>query len=119
MKPKKIDNEIKASRERINALDSRLNLEKSKLKKIDEMQESLYELNKNMSKCIELLSKSIVGPTTNRFFNDMENNNRAFYLKSNNLLEEETNDTMRNINKLYKEKVAEIEKGKQKEEEKE
>lgn len=110
METKKIDNIVKTQKQKINELDNKLSAEKAKLRKIDAMQDSLYELNKNMNKCIELLSKSIVGPATNRFFNDMENNNRVFYAKSSAILEEESSDTMKNINNIYKEKIAEIEK---------
>ena len=115
METKRIDNEIKVHKQKINELDNKLSQEKAKLKKIDEMQESLYELNKNMSKCIELLSKSIVGPTTSRLFNNMEENNRMFYTKSTVILDEEASDTMKNINEIYKEKIDEIEKKRQKE----
>ena len=117
MDGKKIDNEIKTQKQRINELDNKLSIEKAKLQKLDDMQESLYELNKNMSKCIELLAKSIIGPTTNRFFNEMENNNRMYYKRGSMILEEESASTMRNINKIYKDKIAEIEKGRKQKEE--
>lgn len=117
MDSKKIDNEIKTHKAKINELDNHLNIEKKKLKRIDEMQESLYELNKNMSQCIELLSKSIVGGNSAKMFSEMENKNRTFYIKSNSILEEESARTMEKINGIYKEKINEIEKSKKEEKE--
>ncbi len=116
MESKKIDNKIKSNKQRINEIDNILSIEKQKIKKIDEMQETIYELNKNMNKCIDLLSKSIKGKTTDIIFNDIENANRKFYIKTNNVLEEETIDTMKKINKLYKEKNQEVEKNRAKKE---
>lgn len=115
---KKIDNNIKTTKQIINEIDNKLSVEKKKIKKLDEMQETLYELNKNMTKCIELLSKSIKGPTTNNIFSDMENKNRIFYIKGSSVLDEETELSMKKIQNLYKEKSNEIAKSK-KEQEKE
>ncbi len=112
METKRIDNNIKESKQKINEIDNMLNIEKKKIKTLEEMKETVYELNKNLNTCISLLSKSIKGKTTDIIFNDMENANRRIYMKNNNLLEEETLDTMKKINKLYIEKNDEIEKNK-------
>lgn len=116
MDQKIIDNDIKKSKDRINQIDNTLSIEKKKIKKLDEIQDTFYELNKNLNICIGLLAQSIKGKDTDIIFNDIENTNRKIYLKSKNSLDEETMKTMKKINNLYKEKNDEIKKSKEKKE---
>ena len=101
MDTKRIDNNIKESKQKINEIDNMLNIEKKKIKTLEEMKETVYELNKNLNTCISLLSKSIKGKTADIIFNDMENANRRIYMKNNNLLEEGTNELTNGTNELY------------------
>ena len=78
--------------------------EKKRLQKLDDMQEEIVALNKNLTKCIDLLSKSISGPVTNNVFNDMHNSNRLFYVKTSGIIDEESTNSKININRLYQEK---------------
>ena len=101
---RKADNRTITVRQRVNEVDDKLDDEKSKLQKLSKMQESVEAIAKNMDKCIELLSKSMKGPTTDNMFNDMYNSNKAFYTKASINIENEEMATRKNINELYKEK---------------
>ena len=101
---KKADNIIINNKKRINEIDDELSEQKKKLKKLDSMQEDVASLTRNIDKCIQLLSKSIQGPTTQNMFNDMSNTNQLFLRKTNNNIEEETMKAQHNIHKLYQEK---------------
>ena len=116
MESKKIDNEIINSKKRINEIDNMLNNEKNRIKNINDIQNNIYELNKNTNKCIELLSKSIKGKRTNASLDDIRNNNRTFYIKASNILENETSEIKKKIAILYREKNEEIEKNKKEKE---
>ena len=104
MEEKKADNRQITVKEKVNKIDDKLDTEKRKLQKLDDMQEELISLNKNLTKCIDSLSKSISGPITKNVFNDMHNSNRLFYIKTSNIIDEEATSSKRNINKLYQEK---------------
>lgn len=110
----KVDNRISTSKEKINKIDDELEIEKARLKKMDNMQEELHALNKSISKCIYLLSKSIKGPNTNNVFNDMNDSNRMLLENANATLEEEMADTKKNIHKLYEAKEEIIEEDRRK-----
>ena len=112
---KKIDNRIITNKQRINKIDDDLEFEKARLKKMDSMQEELHALNKSLSKCIYLLSKSIKGPNTNVVFEDMNNSNHMFLENASATLEEEMADTKKNIHKLYEEKETIIQESRKKE----
>ena len=101
---KKVDNRIISSKEKINKIDDELEFEKARLKKLDNMQEELHALNKSISKCIYLLSKSIKGPNTNVVFEDMNSSNHAFIENAQATLEEEMADSRKNIHTLYEAK---------------
>ena len=101
---RKADNRTISVRQRVNEVDDRLDDEKSKLQKLSNMQESVEAIAKNMDKCIELLSKSMKGPTTDNMFSDMSNSNKTFYTKASINIENEEMATRKNINELYKEK---------------
>lgn len=99
-----IDNRIETNKKKINKIDNELEFEKARLKKIDNIQEELHALNKSISKCIFLLSKSIKGPNTNVIFEDMNNSNHAFIENANASLEEEIAAAKKNIHNLYEAK---------------
>jgi len=106
MDNKKADNQILNTKQKINNIDNKLDLEKKHLNKIDEMHQEINSLAKDINKCVELLSKSMKGPTVNNMFQDMENTNRTFYRRATMELEQEEINIKKNINKLYKEKDA-------------
>lgn len=104
MEEKQADNRELTVKEKVNKIDDKLDAEKKRLQKLDDMQEEIVALNKNLTKCIDLLSKSISGPVTNNVFNDMHNSNRLFYVKTSGIIDEESTNSKININRLYQEK---------------
>ena len=101
---KKADNNILNYQNQINTLDNKIDNEKIIIKKIEKIQDDVVALTKSVDKCIDLLYKSIKGPTTNYEFDDMRNFNRKFLIETTNELDEETYQTQKKINKLTQEK---------------
>ena len=62
------DNRIEKSKKKIAQIDESIDIEKNKLKKIDNIQEEFVSLNKSINRCIELLSSSIKGTKTPSLF---------------------------------------------------
>ena len=117
MENKKTNSEYTMLNNKIFQLDTKVDDEKKKIKQIEELQEQVTNLNKNLSICIALLAKSMRGPTTQNMFNDMYNNNQSFYKCMTASLEEESLEIQKSIGKLldenenaikeYKEKLKE------------
>lgn len=116
MEKKKADNRTVNTKQKIKEIDDRLDIERKKLQKLDDMREEIISLNKNMDKCIDLLAKSIKGPVTKSIFNDMYDSNKIFFIKANSAIDEENNISKKEINKLYQEKDKLIKENKEKEE---
>ncbi len=104
MEDKQADNRIITKKQQIKNIDDSIGLEKTKLRKIDEMQEDLSNLNKDMSRLIDLLSKSVKGKEAAHRLENMQISTMRLYNKGNNNLEELVSSTKKNINNLYKEK---------------
>ncbi len=104
MEEKRADNKVIETKQKINKIDDNLDSEKKKIKNLSDMQDSVNSINRNMDRCIELLSKSIKGPTTQNIFDDMHNTNRKFLINASQNIEDETTIARKNINELYKEK---------------
>ena len=111
---KKIDNRIISTKEKINNIDNRLDVAKRKIKNLQNMQENVNSIAKSMNRCIDLLSKSIKGPTVNNKFEDMRSTNKIFYAKTTASIEEETMGIRKTINELYKEKDELLKENRQK-----
>lgn len=109
----KIPDNIK---KRINEIDNLVDYEKRRIKKFDNMQEEVIALNKNLNKCIDLLSKSIEGPTKKNMLNDMYDSTKSFYMNFISTLDEEISSSRKNINKLAQEKDDIIKQNKNKKE---
>jgi len=101
---KKADNSVITTKQNIEQIDDKINIEKERIRKLENIHEELISLNRNMDKCIEILSKSMKGPTSNVMFDDMHNSNRIFLLKTASNLTEQAELSRKNINKLYQEK---------------
>lgn len=89
---------------KIVRIDNLVDEQKYKIKKIDELQEQITSLNKNLNMCIALLARAINGPTTQNMFNDMYENNQSFYANMANTLDDELVDARKTIDSLSKEK---------------
>lgn len=104
MDNEKINNEYTTLNKKLLEIDTKVDDEKNKIKKIEELQEQVTSLNKNLSICIALLAKSMRGPTTQNMFNDMYNTNQSFYKNMTSSLEEENIEIQKSIGKLLDEK---------------
>ena len=93
-------------KKRINEIDNKIDSEKQRIKKIDDIQEEVTALNKNLNKCIELLSISIRGEKTGKKLNNMLDENKSFYANFSSALDEEKTITTKNISKLTDEKES-------------
>lgn len=101
-------------KKRINEIDNQIDNEKKKIKKIDSIQEEVTALNKNLNKCIELLSISIKGEQKDKMLNDMYDKNKSFYINFSSTLDDEISITKKKINKLTEEKENIIKENKDK-----
>ena len=116
MEERKVDNEITSTKQKINEIDYKIDNEKEKIKKLDDIQESMTALNKSLNRCIELLSLSLKGPTSQNMFEDMQAQNKAIYQNVTSELDDEMDKTRSTINKLYEEKDNIIKEDKNKKE---
>jgi len=103
-------------KKRINKIDNKIDSEKQRIKKFDDIQEEVTTLNKNLNKCIELLSVSIKGKTKEKMLHDMFDKNKSFYANFSSTLDDEISLTKKNINKLNEEKENLIKQNKDKKE---
>lgn len=104
MEEQKKESKTDYLKKRLNEIDNKIDSEKQKMKKIDDIQEEVNALNKNLNKCIELLSISIKGSQTSRKLNEMSNGNKSFYANFSSILDNEKGSSVKKINKLNDEK---------------
>ncbi len=88
----------------ISSLDSRIDGEKNRMKNLDEMEEMFVSLNKNITKCVELLNKSIKGKNITSKLNAIEENNRINFIKNMNSIDTERDQIKENLFKLNEER---------------
>ena len=100
----KYDNFIISRKEKINKIDDMLEEEKKKIRKLENIQENLNSLNMNMSKCLNLFSKSIKGANTESVLNYISNYNDQLLNKTDEKINSSLKETKKEINKLYLEK---------------
>ena len=100
----KDEKSIKDIKRKVNEIDNRIDTEKIRIRKIAETQDHITSLRRNINWCIELLSKSMKGPTTQNRFDDMHNSNTLFYIKTASILDEESEKSRKNIVILSSEK---------------
>ena len=104
MDNKKADNIVLEYKQKINEVDNRLDEEKKKLKKLNQIQNDIDSLSKNINKCIDLLSKSMKGPGINNMFSNMSDSNKLMHIKASSAIENEFQETNKKIYNLYGEK---------------
>ena len=92
------------TRKIISSLDSRIDAEKNRMKNLDEMEEMFISLNKNITKCVELLNKSIKGKNIANKLNAIEENNKINFVKSMSNIDSERDEIKNNLIKLNEEK---------------
>jgi len=122
---KKADNSIiNIDKTKIKEIDSKIDLEKNKMKNLDDMEEIFVSLNKNISKCVELLGKSIKGNNITKRLNSIEEENKNNFARSIQNIEFEREKVKSNLSSLndekedYEQKIKEENKNKLDEERK-
>ena len=98
------DSAIYLTKQKISSLDNRIDAEKNKIRELDDMEELFVSLSKNISKCVELLNRSVKGKNVNSKLNSIEENNRINFAKSMSNIEIQREDTKNNLVKLTEEK---------------
>lgn len=101
---RKADNTIINHKKELDKVDEQIDIQRNKMQELNDMQESVNEIVDNINQCIELLSKSIKGPTTENMFNDMYNTNKNFGSNVSNNIENNQLEVRKRLNELYKEK---------------
>ena len=111
---RKADNRIITTEKDIDKFDDQIEVEKNRIQELSEMQETVDEIVDNINKCIELLSKSMKGPTTENLFSDMYNSNKSFQTSVSTNIENNQIEIRKKLNELYKEKENIFEDNKEK-----
>ncbi len=103
---RKADNQILNYDKEIEKVEEQIDIEQNKIQELSDMQESVDEIVDNINKCIELLSKSIKGPTTENMFSEMYATNKNFQTNVSTNIENNQIETRKRLNELYKEKES-------------
>ena len=103
MEEKKADNTI-INKNKIRALDSEIDFEKNKIKKLDDIEELFITLNKDINKCVELLGESIKGKNIQNKLAAVSENSKISMKKGMSNIEEERKNIRKNISSLINEK---------------
>ena len=104
MEEKKADNKILENKARIKEIDSQIDVEKDKGKQLDDIEEVVVSLNKNIERCLELLGTSVKGNNFEKKLSAYQTENKINYKKNMNDIESQRELLKANINKLYNEK---------------
>ena len=78
---KSVDNKID-TKTKLRLVNDRIDVERQKMKNLDELEELFVSLNKNINKCVELLGRSIKGENIGRKLSAIEENNKVSFNKS-------------------------------------
>jgi hypothetical protein len=104
MDDKRADNKVLEKKVKIKEIDSKIDIEKNKEKRLDDIEEIVTSLNNNINRCLELLSISIKGNNSEKKYNNIQTENRINYKKNMNDIEIQREMLKTNINKLNTEK---------------
>ncbi len=110
MEEKKADNTINmANVIEIEDINDQIDREKNYIKKLNELEDSLYDLKKNINESIELLNASIKGGNIGHKLDSIKvENNQSVYDISKNLDEAKLNSEQK-LRELYDEKENKLE----------
>ena len=78
---KSADNKID-TKTKLRLVNDRIDVERQKMKNLDELEELFVSLNKNINKSVELLGRSIKGENIGRKLSAIEENNKVSFNKS-------------------------------------
>ena len=82
MEEKKADNKIIRQKIRIKEIETKIDSEKNKTKQLDEIEEIVTSLNKNINRCLELLGVSIQGNNIDKRLSAIETENNNNFKKN-------------------------------------
>lgn len=98
------DNKIFITRNEIEHINDQIDLSKSKLKSLDDMEEGFTSLSKNISKCVELLGQSMKGNNVEQKLGAISDNNRIYYLRAMGSIDDERQEAKKKLKDLYDKK---------------
>lgn len=109
------DNIISERKQQIYQIEDRIDSEKNKLNKISDIEDNFIALNKNLNRCIELVSSSVKSKKNTYMYEDMRISNNTLLNRVSNTLDEERDAVNKNIKNLYSEKSKIEDEAKEKE----
>ena len=105
---KRIDNKIldtlADNKQKIKMVDEEIDVEKQKMKDLDEIEGIFVSLNSSISKCVELLSQSIKGESIDRKLGAIEESNKVSFNNSIYNIDSEREEIKTRMKRLYDEK---------------
>ena len=115
---KDVDNKIAEIKLNLNKVNRQIDVNKAKLKAYDEKHETYIKLNRNLSKCVDLLRQSMEGNNVEKLFDSIDNDNYRNLIKETDDILEQKEATIKELRNLY-DKKDDLEKEIKKEYEKE
>ena len=104
MEEKKADNKILQNKVRIKEIDSKIDVEKDKSKQLDDLEEVVISLNKNIERCLELLGTSVKGNNFEKKLSAYQTENKINYKKNMSDIESQKEIVRANVVRLNNEK---------------
>ena len=101
---KKLDNRRIDNKTKLKEVNDQLDIEKKRLKTLDDIEELFVSLNDNVSKCVDLLAKSIKGQNINKKLDYIEESNKINYIKSIDSINDDRENIKQNIKRLNSER---------------
>lgn len=103
MNEKVADNRI-IENKKINDIENKIDNEKNKLKKLDDVRNDFVSYNKTINNCLDLLS-SVKNEESRRKYDDMYLKNNTILKKMTTIIDEKKTTIQKNINNLYDQKI--------------
>ena len=102
MEDKVADNNIEQTKKALNNINNQIDYNKSKLKTFDEVQENYIKLNKDISKCIDILRQSISGRNVDKLFDSIDDENNKNLIKATDSTLEQREVISKELKEEYK-----------------
>lgn len=90
-------------------IDKKIDNERKRIKSIDHLYDEMVKLNKQVNRCVEILSTAMQGPEVNNTLSEIYDDNRINYKKASESFEIEIEKSKKQISNLHKEKEDIIE----------
>ncbi len=107
---KTIDNKLVDNKAKLKVVNDKIDIERQKMKNLDEIEELFVSLNSNINKCVELLSKSMKGENIGRKLGAIEESNKVNFNKSIYSINSNREDIKKKLSELsdQKDEVQEL-----------